>query len=123
MLHKQEKDKHGHWEHLSLQPLVCRVSVLESGGDTQMWLTVEWATDPDHTAKTVTLERIDLSAYAWQSRGGSSIVPQLDLKAVYSETRVAFRVRSSDGFHRFQIQLASQAEATALISAIKVCGN
>lgn len=111
------------WEHLTLQPLTCCVSTHDTDTSSQMWLTVEWHAPPYTESTRVELERVELSAYAWSSRGGRSIVPQLNLKAVFSGSRVAFRVRMRDGparFHRFQVQFASAADAAAFIDAIKV---
>lgn len=111
------------WEHLTLQPLTCCVSTHDTDTSSQMWLTVEWHASPCTESTRVELERIELSAYAWSSRGGRSIVPQLSLKAVFSGSRVAFRVRTPDGparFHRFQVQFTSAADAAAFIEAIKV---
>ena len=115
------------WEHLSIQPITCRVSTEETSTCAGMWLTVEWDAQSDVGVQTVILvrysahqEHIELSSFSWNGRRGRSNTPQLDLKAIHAGPRIAFRVRRRHGFHRFQLQLATPAEAAALVDTIKV---
>lgn len=71
-------------------------------------------------------EYIDINRCSWAAKGAKGdarrpCASQLDVKAVYAGDRVAFRCKRRDaGFHRFQVQFMSVADAEAFIASIEV---
>ncbi|WFD27517.1 hypothetical protein MNAN1_002514 [Malassezia nana] len=95
---KEETGELRRWEHVSLQALVCCVSVAMSptGVHTERYLTIEWnpcSGAQAYCAAPVRLEPFDLM------RRGTACTEAPRIEVVYHEDRIGIRERKCDGLH------------------------
>lgn len=114
------------WEHLSLQPLTCRIGVHHIDTDTPTtMLSIEWI--PPNAASIV-LVRTFCITYLQESlclQGACPGNASSDVQITYHDTRIGVRCKGERGAgphrpaRRFQLQLHHLHDTRALISLIE----
>ena len=114
------------WEHLSLQPLTCRVALHYRDPDTSItMLSVEWIPP---NAVSIVLVRTPDAAYSQESlclQGVCSSHENSSVQITYHGTRIGVRytgepdARACRPLRRFQLQLHDAHDTRALVSLIE----
>lgn len=114
------------WEHLSLQPLTCRVALHHRDPNTSItMLLIEWI--PPNAVSIVLVRTLD-AAYSQESlclQGACSSSENSSIQITYHGTRIGVRytgepdARACRPWRRFQLQFHDAHDTRALVSLIE----